>query len=253
MAGVFGRAALTKIFSADEIKTDPAGRIMYSADGGATFATIDAPLENLALFQYLMTTPGGTAGGWLDVTDNWDDIFFALLGDGGPDDVDGGNGEDYVFGGGGPDNLNGGNGNDIMIGCMGPDLLTGGRGADTFVFRSASEAPAHHQGEDDDHHETGDHAAPDHDGCGGSSGSDGQETITDFEIGKDVIDLGALETVAGFSDDPAIHQAWAVQDGDNTMLYVDTNGSLKGDHPAEMGILLLDVEATSLTSDDFLF
>lgn len=72
--------ALDKVLNADVIQTDPAGRIMYSNDGGTTFATIDAPLENLALYQYLMTNPDGSAGAWPDVADHWGPVFQALLG-----------------------------------------------------------------------------------------------------------------------------------------------------------------------------
>ncbi|EEB85612.1 hypothetical protein RGAI101_2766 [Roseobacter sp. GAI101] len=81
-------AALTNVLTADEIKTDPAGRIMYSQDGGETFTTIDAPLENLALYQYLMTNSNGSTGAWPDVTENWDDVFKSLLGEGGLTDPD---------------------------------------------------------------------------------------------------------------------------------------------------------------------
>lgn len=73
--------ALDKVLNADVIDTDPAGRIMYSNDGGATFSTIDAPLENLALYQYLMTNSDGSPGAWPDVTQNWDPVFQTLLGD----------------------------------------------------------------------------------------------------------------------------------------------------------------------------
>ncbi|MFY9138158.1 DUF4214 domain-containing protein [Zwartia sp.] len=65
--------ALSKIDAATSITTDPAGRIM--CDG----ATIDSPLENLALYKYLMTADGQT--NWNDVVDNWPDKFKALAGD----------------------------------------------------------------------------------------------------------------------------------------------------------------------------
>ncbi|WP_157044646.1 calcium-binding protein [Roseobacter sp. GAI101] len=188
------------------------------------------------------------AGGGPDVIDggNGTDSVFA---GGGPDTVDGGNGNDYLSGGGGPDDLNGGNGDDVLIGGMAPDILTGGLGADVFVYRAASDAPAHGEGdshapgEDDGHHD---------DDGGGGPGSSGQETITDFEPGKDQIDFSAFGTVAGLSDDPGAYLIWAVQQGEDTMLYVDTDGSVDGDHPAEIGILLLGVEASSLTVDDFI-
>jgi hypothetical protein len=65
--------ALSKIDIATSITTDAAGRIM--CDG----ATIDSPLENLALYKYLMTADGQTS--WNDVVDNWPDKFKALAGD----------------------------------------------------------------------------------------------------------------------------------------------------------------------------
>lgn len=56
-------AAWAKIVGANSIEVDPAGRIV--CDG----ATIDAPLENLALYQHLMT--GGDTGP-LSGLENWD-------------------------------------------------------------------------------------------------------------------------------------------------------------------------------------
>lgn len=186
---------------------------------------------------------------------NGKDQIFAQ---GGPDDAFGGNGDDYLHGGGGPDRLDGGNGDDILIGCMAADVLTGGRGSDTFVYRAASEAPAH--GEEDHTDAEAGHdgnggptggAEHEEDGCGDDEGG-GQETITDFKPGTDFIDLSAIGSVTGFSDVPAANSIWAVQQGDDTMLFVDTNGTVEGDHPAEMGILLLGVEAEMLSIDDFI-
>lgn len=65
-------AAVTSLLSADLIQTDAAGRLMYSLDDGATFLTIDAPLENLALYQALMTA--GNSGTWIGVQEDWDQI-----------------------------------------------------------------------------------------------------------------------------------------------------------------------------------
>lgn len=65
-------AAVEKLITADEIKVDAAGRLMYSTDGGDTFLTIDAPLENLAIYTALMTA--GTSGAWPDVQADWGEI-----------------------------------------------------------------------------------------------------------------------------------------------------------------------------------
>ena len=62
--------ALTKIMSASVVSTDAAGRI--TTDGVA----IDSPLENLALYQYLMTAGGQQS--WTAVQDYWPDAIVAL-------------------------------------------------------------------------------------------------------------------------------------------------------------------------------
>lgn len=464
-------AALEKITTADTITTDPAGRIMYSTDGGVTFLTIDAPLENLALYQYLMTNGDGSPGAWPDVTQNWDPVFQALLGDdltdpdwdpsaligaawskegeitldaliyenttlgvnqvsgsgetlqityfdfsdpggelydydraetysdtwlrwieiedgqpvfkygtvydavfggepwddtylvidpgvdpldpsddefvlvgatlsgvndfaaaaddsraviefihrtsavevdvsevppelldgpapvaklstvavaedtslaaddghdghddghdggdhsaesvtgtnksdtistgggpqeieglngsdeihagGGPDIVYGGNGRDSLYGEGGPDMLFGGNGPDILVGGPSMDTLTGGLGPDSFVFNAPSDVPGH-----------------------GPCDEGRRETITDFQPGDDVIDFSAMNLILGLSDAPTAFHAWTEQVGADTVLYVDTDGNLAGAHPAEMGIVLSDLQMSALSEDDFLF
>lgn len=199
------------------------------------------------------------AGGGPDIVEagNGDDTVY---GQGGPDTVFGENGDDYLHGGGGPDVLDGGRGDDILIGCVAADTLTGGPGDDVFVYRAANEAPAHGaEGEDHDdgEHDGGEHdggggGGEDGDGCGGEEGG-GQETIADFGIGADLIDFSAIGTVAVFADGPEEAAVWAVQQGEDTMLYVDTDGSLSGEHPAEMSILLLGVDAATLSEADFVF
>ncbi|NDW00055.1 hypothetical protein [Salipiger sp. PrR002] len=77
-------AALEKIATADpgSVGTDLAGRITYEIDG--TEATIDSPVENLALYRYLMTqdADGSDAGGWsIDLITAWPEPLQALVGD----------------------------------------------------------------------------------------------------------------------------------------------------------------------------
>lgn len=54
-----------------------------------------------------------------------------LFGQGGNDDLSGGNANDRLFGGNGMDSLNGGFGDDLLVGGDGSDTLTGGFGIDT--------------------------------------------------------------------------------------------------------------------------
>ncbi len=73
-------AALLKIETADSVGTDAAGRITYTVNG--IEATIDSPVENLALYKYLMTrdAEGTDAGGWSDdLIDSWPQALQDLV------------------------------------------------------------------------------------------------------------------------------------------------------------------------------
>lgn len=222
---------------------DEAPTIVLGTNKADTISTGGGP-------QHILSGNGADtvrAGGGPDLVEagNGDDT---VEGQGGPDTVFGGNGDDILDGDGGPEALDGGRGDDILIGGVAADILTGGKGDDTFVYRSASEAPAH--GGEDGGHDDGGHDDGGHDD-GGSEGG-GQETITDFGTGADVIDLSAFGTVTFFADGPQAGAVWAVQQGDDTMLLVDTDGSVAGDHPAELAILLLNVDASTLSAADFI-
>lgn len=78
----------------------------------------------------------------------------------------GGNGRDQLFGESGNDKLNGGRGDDLLNGGTGNDLLRGGAGRDTFVYTRVN---------------------------------DGKDTIADFHIKQDRIDLSAILSDAGYS------------------------------------------------------
>jgi serralysin len=84
---------------------------------------------------------------------------LVVSGAGGQDVLFGGNRADKLFGGGNNDELNGGLGNDQLTGGAGNDLLRGGLGKDVFVY--------------DDRRF-------------------GEDTIIDFEIGADKLDLSVL-------------------------------------------------------------
>ena len=74
----------------------------------------------------------------------------------------------------GNDTLNGGNGNDTLIGRAGSDNLTGGIGIDTFIYTV----------------------------LGDSVGAN-IDTITDFLIGADKIDLSAIDANTGIAGNQA--------------------------------------------------
>lgn len=89
-----------------------------------------------------------------------DQIFSS----GGNDSVNGGDGNDNIFSGGGNDTVDGGAGADTLWGGGGNDSFIGGSGADLFVFEAGH----------------------------------GDDTITDFEVGTDTLQLS--DTTTDFTD-----------------------------------------------------
>ena len=126
-----------------------------------------------------------------------------IVGGGGRDLLDGAGGNDLIQGQGSADTLIGGIGNDTLEPGRGSsDLMTGGAGADTFRFENGFNT----------------------------------DTITDFETGVDVFDLGALTLIGGFS-------ALTITDGADGAV-VDTTQGL---------IILQGVAAADLSEADFIF
>jgi ELWxxDGT repeat protein len=128
----------------------------------------------------------------------------------------GGRGNDLLDGGGGKDTLYGGAGDDTLVGGPpGGDVLTGAPGADTFVFGSPSGGPQVDTG----------------------VGPGNRDIITDFQEGKDHIDLTGLNFGG-----PA---TWTsdIEDG-NTIVHITTAVGSTGE------IELLGVH--HLTASDFL-
>jgi serralysin len=126
--------------------------------GNASSETLNGDANETALMDYIFggagndRISGGAANDQLFGNSGVDNI----LGGNGRDLLNGGIGNDQLVGGGGNDRLIGGGGRDTLTGHKGNDLLTGDRGADVFLF---------HKGH-------------------------GSDTITDFEIGNDVIQIG---------------------------------------------------------------
>lgn len=119
------------------------------------------------------------------------------------DVIDGGVGDDIILGSGGSDTLRGASGTDRLNGGTGNDDLTGGTGNDTFQFENGF----------------------------------GVDTITDFTIGSDILDLrdvnGATQANLNIS-----------QSGADALITID---GLTG-----TSIRLLNVDATELSASDFL-
>jgi serralysin len=147
-----------------------------------------------------------------------------LRGGSGNDQLWGDAGDDQLLGDSGSDTLDGGGGKDDLIGGSGADFLTGGADADVFRFVKATDSP------------------------GGAV----FDTILDFVVGLDLIDLTALTqstaTIAvggGFSGSgpTVITQEFAA----DTFVFVDLNG----DFASDMTILVQNT--LGLTVSDFIF
>ncbi|MBM7068613.1 M10 family metallopeptidase C-terminal domain-containing protein [Actibacterium sp. 188UL27-1] len=131
-----------------------------------------------------------------------------LKGNRGDDILIGGRGNDRLQGGKGDDRLDGGIGDDILIGGDGNDILTGGAGADIFFLKSYAGVEA--------------------------------DTITDFEIGVDKIDISGQGFAArNLSID-------AGSKGATTTVSLDTGKS-------QIQLILQDISHLEISADQFLF
>jgi len=126
-----------------------------------------------------------------------------LFGGKGADTILGGNGADMIFGQNGADAIAGGNGADTITGGAGNDYLSGDVGADTFVFLEGS----------------------------------GFDTITDFEVGRDQIDLSDFN----FNN---FNELNLVEQNNSVFIFIDENTSIE----------LSNIEyVEDLSANDFIF
>ncbi|MGD1699448.1 Ig-like domain-containing protein [Dapis sp. BLCC M229] len=132
-------------------------------------------------------------------TDGGEDTMY---GNNGADVIMGLDGADILYGENGSDILNGGESVDKLYGGKGSDELTGGDGADEFWIEK----------------------------------SGGSDTITDFEIGTDVIGISGLKNVSSFAD-ISINQQ-----GSNAIL--NFNGAK---------VTLEGLDGALLSTNDFIF
>jgi hypothetical protein len=170
------------------------------------------------------------------------------------DDMDGGTGNDILNGGTGDDLMLGSEGDDILNGDPGKDILRGGLGNDTITGNSARDQLFGDEGRDILRGDRGNDILVggfDKDKLTGGQGRDKfayrsvkdfGDTITDFEIIKDRIDLSEIFQGTGSMSDIRLKQR-----GDNTLVQVDTGDGFK------TLALLQDVNADTLTARHFIF
>ena len=128
-----------------------------------------------------------------------------IWGGSGDDSLDGGIGGDFLDGGSGSDTLDGGEGSDWLTGGTGDDMLTGGAGADTFLFDTGS----------------------------------GNDVVTDFANGEDLIDLREFTEITSFAD------LTITSDGDDVVIDLSDYGGGT--------VRLENVSESDLVADDFVF
>jgi len=182
--------------------------------GGATL-NIDASAIGTA---NTVTITGTAAAGGIN-----------FLGGSGSNTVTGGNGANNLTGGSSKDTLTGGKGNDILTGGLGADTLNGLKGSNVYVYNTVADSPLLL--------------------TSGSVDITGADTIVNFQVKSDKVDLAAFNfgastqkisssTTAGFTTTVApgntffgtgLSQVAAVVEYSNktssadARIYVDTN------------------------------
>jgi serralysin len=190
-----------------------------------------------------------------------------LYGENGNDTLNGNAGNDRLFGNNGNDTLNGGSEDDILLGGAGADALNGGTGIDRAAYWDAPTGIVANlgdsssntgyalgdtyvsienlQGSNHDDTLTGDSGDNRLWGGNGSdtfvfSGVDtGADTIADFQLGLDIMQIYADTGILDFAE----LQTFTTQQGVNTFINLELGGS----------ITLLNIEMTGLQASDFLF
>ncbi|EHK61026.1 Ig-like domain-containing protein, partial [Halomonas sp. GFAJ-1] len=125
------------------------------------------------------------------VRENWESLIDTVRTDGGSNTLDGGAGDDILIGGAG---------NDTLIGGAGNDILVGGDGDDIFLW------------------EAGDQGTPEDAAI---------DVVRDFGNGNNVLDIRQLLDYE--TEDSLADYIVAEQEGDDTVLYLNSEGNLGSD------------------------
>lgn len=192
------------------------GRIAVSWTVPDPFGATDTALQFLDPRQTGVTLTAG------DAAVVWVGSRFAdqMTGGAGADTVNGGRGADTLTGGDAADRLRGGNGADVLSGGAGDDQLSGGQGRDRLTGGSGADRLS-----------------------GGAaadvfvlSPADGSDHVTDFETGRDRLDLTAFH----FATAEAALSHWR-----------EESGGLRLDHDGG-GAFLAGVTLAMLSADDLI-
>lgn len=218
------KAVRTLTYASDTIMDFKQGedRIDLSGLGISSFTEVRAILEQRGKDAFLNTLYDGELSGLLIKNFNIgslkaSDFIFdtskgrKVNGTSKDDRLFGSSGDDTLSGGGGNDRLYGGSGNDILIDAQGTNFMIGGAGNDTFVAM-------------------------------GKTVNGSANTITDFAIGADKIDVSALG-IYGFDEMALLLQS---RDSVSSFFNVMTNS-------VGTSFTLKNVNKGSLKASDFIF
>lgn len=162
------------------------------------------------------------------------------------DIIYGGNGNDTLFGGGGNDWIFGDAGSDVIDGGEGSDFIVGGTGSDIMVGSGDSTAAG------------GPAASTGGDLFSYSNISDGGDLIFGFDLnfgtGNDGFDMRSLFSSIGYGGNNPRGDGvlYLFQNGANTDIYIDANGSVGGVQLSHMATVV-QMTASNLTNSYFLF
>lgn len=146
-------------------------------------------------------------------------------------DVDGGDDVDTITAGTRADTIDGKAGADVIDGGAGSDTLTGGTGADTFDYNAVAE----------------------------SDGTVEIDTIKDFVWSEDLIDVQALTAnlTSGYKTTKIANSVWAVDNGTDVDIYLETSGADWAAAGDEEMIIKLEAptkaDGTAITAADINF
>ncbi|UTW59771.1 matrixin family metalloprotease [Kordiimonas sp. SCSIO 12603] len=170
---VFSASSSNAIFAGtgdDQIYGDAGSDVL---GGGIGDDTVLAGDGNDVIFGG-RDTNGTTLNDVLNGEDGNDEIFASF----GNDSVFGGAGNDTIFGGSGNDTIDGGSGDDDIFNSAGNDTVTGGSGDDTLRANAGDDQLTGGDGSDTFFFTAG----------------GGQDTVTDFNVQEDILDLSNTST-----------------------------------------------------------
>ncbi|MBD0682865.1 beta strand repeat-containing protein, partial [Pseudomonas sp. PSB11] len=192
-----------------------------------------------------------------------------ILGEHGDDSLTGSGGSDFLSGDSGDDTLDGGSGNDQLYGGIGSDVLHGGDGND-YLYESDGQVASSNiidAGTGDDTIVVYQSNAGSVTTVSGGSGRDtyllepssiGQLLVSDFAAGAsgDILNINSLLTTSsGYSGgnpfDAALGYLRLVQQGADTLLQWDQNGTASGGAGWSTVITLQNTNAAALTTENF--